>query len=61
MKLKTLITFGLLSLVSLLIATLLAYVTRWQMAMAGLIPLLSGLMGLVLILMTLLARGLAKV
>jgi hypothetical protein len=60
MNLKTLLLAGLLGLTSLIIAALLAYLTRWQTAMLSLIPLLCGLMGFVLVLLALLAWGLAK-
>ena len=61
MKPKTLVVWGLLGLTSLAVALLLAYLTRWQTAIVGIIPLVSGLVGFILVLMTLLAWGLAKV
>jgi hypothetical protein len=61
MKPRTLVVWGLLGLASLAVAVILAYLTRWQTAIVGVLPLLSGLAGFVLVLMTLLAWGLAKV
>ncbi len=60
MKMKPLASLGLLSLASVAIAALLAYFTCWQMALAGIIPLVCGLAGLLLILLTLAAWGVAK-
>ncbi|MCI0478217.1 MAG: hypothetical protein L0Y55_18405, partial [Anaerolineales bacterium] len=60
MKPKTLLVWGLAGLASLSIALLLAYSTRWQTAIVGLIPLLSGLVGFVLVLIAALAWGAAK-
>jgi len=61
MKLRTLAGLGLMSLVSLAIATLLAYSTRWQMAIASIIPFICGLVGLLLILLALITWGVAKI
>jgi len=61
MQLKPLAVLGLLSLVSLAIAALLAYLTRWQMAIAGSIPLICGLIGLLLVLLALITWGVAKI
>ena len=61
MKPKTPAVLGLLSLVSLSIAALLAYFTRWQMAIAGTIPSLCGLVGLLLLLLALITWGVAKI
>lgn len=61
MKPKTLVTWGLTGLASLALAALLAYFTRWWSAMAASIPLLSGLVGFMLLLLTTLAWGLAKI
>ena len=61
MKPKALAMWILLGLTSLVVAGLLAYLTRWQTATVGLIPLVSGLIGFILVLMTMLAWGLAKV
>jgi hypothetical protein len=57
---KTLAMLGLLSLLSLAIATLLVYLTRWQMAIASIIPLACGLIGLLLVLLALITWGVAK-
>ncbi len=61
MKPKTLLVGGLLSLISLVVAVLLASLTRWQTATLGLIPLVNGVIGFILVSMTWLAWGLAKV
>jgi hypothetical protein len=61
MKPKTLLVWGLLGLTSLAVAGLLAYLSRWQTALVGIIPLVGGLAGCVLVLMTLLAWSLAKI
>ena len=61
MKSKTLMIWGLTGLASLALAVLLAYLTRWWVAMAVSIPLLSALVGFILALLTLLAWGLAKI
>ena len=61
MKSKALVIWGLTGLVSLALAALLAYITRWWAAIAGSIPLLSGLAGFILLLLTTLAWGLAKI
>ena len=60
-KLKPLAVLGLLLLVSLSIATLLAYFTRWQMAIASIIPAFCGLAGLLLVLLALITWGVAKI
>jgi hypothetical protein len=60
MKLKTLIVLGLLCLASLSVAMLLAYFTRWQTAIVGIIPFICGLVGFLLVLLALIAWGLAK-
>ena len=61
MKLKPLAVLGLLSLLSLSIAALLAYLTRWQMAIAGSVPAMGGLVGLLLVLLALITWGVAKI
>ena len=61
MKLKPLAVLGLLSPVSLSIAALLAYFTRWVMAMASIIPAMCGLVGLLLVLLALITWGVAKI
>jgi hypothetical protein len=61
MKLKLLAVLGLLSLVSLSIATLLAYFTRWEMAIASIIPATCSLVGFLLVLLALVTRGVAKI
>ena len=61
MRLKPLVMLGLLCLASLSVAVLLAYFARWQTAIVGIIPLLSGLVGFLLILFALITWGLAKV
>ena len=61
MKSKTLMIWGLTGLASLALAVLLAYLTRWWVAMAVSIPLLSALVGFILVLFPLLAWGLAKI
>ncbi len=61
MKLKALAIVGLLSLVSLSAAALLAYFTRWQMAIASIIPLTCGLVGLLLVLLALITWGVARI
>jgi hypothetical protein len=53
--------WGLPLLASLLAATLLAYSTWRQMAIVGIIPLISGLIGFLLVLIALVTWGLAKV
>jgi hypothetical protein len=50
MNLKTLGVAALLGLTSLIVAAFLAYLTRWQTAIPGFIPCLSGLVGFVLVL-----------
>ncbi len=61
MKPKTVLVSGVSVLASLAVAILLAYLTRWQTAVAGIIPLISGLVGSLLVLMALIAWGLAQV
>ncbi len=61
MRLNSLAKVGLLSLVSLATAALLAYFTRWQMAIAGTIPSICGLVGLLLILLALITWSAAKI
>ena len=61
MKLRTLAASGLTGFASLILAALLAYLTRWWTVFTGAIILLGGLVGFVLILMALLAWGVAKI
>ncbi len=61
MNSKVLTVWGKTGLVSLAVATLLAYWTRWQAAIVGSLIMLSCLVSLALIAIRLLALGLAKI
>lgn len=61
MKRKTLASVGLILLASLSIAALLAYSTRWYLAIFGLIPLLSGLLGVLMFILAVILYVFAKI
>lgn len=61
MKGKTLASVGLVLLASLSMAVLLAYLTKWYLAIFGLIPLLSGLLGVLMLILAVITYAFAKV
>ena len=60
MKGKTFAPVGLVLLASVLVAMLLAYTTKWYLAIFGLIPLVSGLLGVLMLILALIAFAVAR-